>query len=73
MKNQTTDRRAKLHYKHVPRLCKYKRVPWINLAGFWLEKAGFEIGDTISISVADKTLVIKVTDKAPKEKPYWEV
>ncbi|MEI3800377.1 MULTISPECIES: SymE family type I addiction module toxin [unclassified Chitinophaga] len=72
MINQQYHRKAKLHYKSVPRLCEYKRVPWINLSGFWLEKAGFEIGDNIAISVTKETLIIKIENKAPRVKAPWE-
>lgn len=68
MKNQSSKRSAKLHYKSTPRLCEYKQVPWLNLSGLWLEKAGFNVGDNISISVAKKTLVITVVRKAPRIK-----
>jgi len=69
---QQLNRKAKLHFKNVPRECKYKTVPWLNLSGLWLEQAGFEIGDQIDISVSKDTLVITVASKAPKLKNYWE-
>ena len=72
MNKQLNNRKAKLHYKSAPRVYEYKKVPWLNLSGFWLEKAGFEIGDSIAISVTEGTLVIKIAGKAPKIKPYWE-
>lgn len=72
MKNQLNDRKAKLHYKTAPRLVEYKKVPWLNLSGFWLEKAGFEIGDSIGITVNEGALIIKVVGKAPKVKAFWE-
>jgi toxic protein SymE len=57
-------RKAKLHYKSVPRLYDYKQVPWLNLSGHWLEKAGFKIGDLIAVSVGKNTLTIKKVGKA---------
>jgi hypothetical protein len=35
----------------------WRRIPWINLRGFWLEQAGFEIGTQYTIEVYDKKLV----------------
>jgi hypothetical protein len=52
-------RRAKLHYKSVPRIGSYITVPWINLSGHWLAKAGFRIGDIITITVRRNSLQIK--------------
>ncbi|MGO4294391.1 SymE family type I addiction module toxin [Chitinophaga sp. RAB17] len=72
MNNQLNDRKAKLHYKSAPRVYEYKKVPWINLSGLWLEKAGFDIGDSITISVNEGALTIRVASKAPKVKAFWE-
>ncbi|RXK81267.1 SymE family type I addiction module toxin [Filimonas effusa] len=36
----------------------YKNVPWINLSGVWLQNAGFNTGDTISISIEENCLII---------------
>lgn len=58
-----THRKAKVHYKAVPRLHDYKMVPWVNLSGCWLEEAGFEIGDAIAIIVDKNKLVIKKARK----------
>jgi len=58
MKNQQS-KKVKLHYKSVPRLHHYERVPWLNLSGRWLEKAGFHIGDVIAVSVSKNTLTVK--------------
>lgn len=33
--------------------------PKINLSGNWLEKAGFEIGEKVTISVSKNLLIIK--------------
>lgn len=39
----------------------WRKIPWINLRGFWLEQAGFEIGMPYTIEVYDKKLVFTVT------------
>lgn len=72
MENQLNNRKAKLHYKTAPRLCEYKKVPWLNLSGFGFEKAGFEIGDSIGITVNEGTLTIEIINKAQKVKAVWE-
>jgi toxic protein SymE len=60
MKAQT--RLGKMHYKNVQsqRLAwtNYVQVPWLNLSGQWLEKAGFPVGEPIVISVSKNKLVI---------------
>lgn len=38
----------------------WRKIPWINLRGFWLEQAGFEIGTQYTIEVYDKKLVFTV-------------
>ena len=53
-------KQAKLHYK--PRLNtkrKNRDVPWLNVSGLWLERAGFGIGQQIEISIEDRQLTIK--------------
>jgi len=71
MKNKI--RRAKLHGKYRAgsiawgshyRGCDYsghpgRYVPWLNVNGLWLERAGFNVGDPIEISVKNKELTIK--------------
>ncbi|MCW3465172.1 type I toxin-antitoxin system SymE family toxin [Chitinophaga nivalis] len=66
MNTQLIHRKAKLHAKSTPRMYEWKEVPWLNLSGYWLEKAGFEIGDSITISVSHETLVINIAGKAAK-------
>ncbi|MEM9103845.1 MAG: SymE family type I addiction module toxin [Pseudomonadota bacterium] len=39
----------------------WRRIPWINLRGFWLEQAVFEIGTPYIIEVYDKELVFTVS------------
>lgn len=39
----------------------WRKIPWINLRGFWLEQAGFEVGTPYTIEVYDKKLVFTVS------------
>jgi len=34
-------------------------VAWLNISGLWLEKAGFNVGDQVEITVGEETLTIK--------------
>jgi toxic protein SymE len=34
-------------------------VAWLNVSGLWLEKAGFNVGDQVEITVGEETLMIK--------------
>lgn len=58
-------RRAKLHskYREVkggwPSSGHWKRLPWLNVNGLWLEQAGFRAGDQVQILVEHNTLIIK--------------
>jgi toxic protein SymE len=36
-----------------------KDVPWLNINGLWLERAGFGIGQSVEIEVEAKKLTIK--------------
>lgn len=35
----------------------WRRIPWINLRGFWLEQAGFQIGTSYTIEIHDGILI----------------
>lgn len=35
-----------------------KEVPWLNVSGVWLEKAGFPIGTSVKIRILKNELVI---------------
>jgi len=73
MSTKQRTRRAKLHGKYRAgsiasgshyRGCNYsyhpgRYVPWLNVNGLWLERAGFNVGDPIVISVKNKELTIK--------------
>jgi len=51
-------RRLKVVKKYEPRIGYYKPFPWINISGKWVEKAGFDIGDNIQVSVGKSFLMI---------------
>ena len=36
-----------------------RNLPWLNLSGLWLERAGFGAGQKVEISIEDKQLTIK--------------
>ncbi|RFS20084.1 type I addiction module toxin, SymE family [Chitinophaga silvatica] len=55
----------KITYKAFSRLNDCRCSPWISLSGVWLEKAGFEIGDTVQITVQDNALNITIKEKSP--------
>jgi toxic protein SymE len=56
-------RQVKLHTKYRPlaghRWPDYKQIPWLNVSGVWLERAGFHAGDAVEITVTENQLVIK--------------
>jgi toxic protein SymE len=35
-----------------------RHVPWLNLSGVWLERAGFYIGDRVEVRVRNNRLTI---------------
>jgi toxic protein SymE len=37
----------------------HKDAPWLNVSGLWLDKAGFNIGCVVEITVAQNQLIIK--------------
>ncbi len=39
-----------------------RSIPWINLRGFWLERAGFRAGTKYTIEVYEGKLVLVVAD-----------
>ena len=53
-----TTRLIKLQPKFMPRKYGSKNAPWLNLAGNWLEDAGFDIGEYCRIQVSKNKLVI---------------
>jgi toxic protein SymE len=52
-------RQVKLHSKHRALQQHSKQVPWLNISGVWLEKAGFKAGDQVEITVKNNLLIIK--------------
>jgi toxic protein SymE len=55
-------RRGKLHGRYQPVKDKWysgRNVPWLNIRGLWLERAGFQVGDPIEIEVENGVLTIK--------------
>lgn len=39
--------------------CTGKNVPWLNVSGVWLQRAGFEVCDAVEITIEHQTLIIK--------------
>lgn len=59
--SKTSIRQLKLQRKYQPRQTERsgsKEVPWLNLSGLWLERAGFKAGDRVEIRVMNHQLVI---------------
>ncbi|MFB6455604.1 SymE family type I addiction module toxin [Chitinophaga sp. Hz27] len=55
-------RKGKLHghYQSVRDHWNHGRnVPWLNIRGLWLERAGFQVGDAIEITVENGVLIVK--------------
>ncbi|ATL45713.1 hypothetical protein COR50_00240 [Chitinophaga caeni] len=52
-------RLVKVGAKAHPRDRGDKYLPWLNLSGVWLKRAGFAIGDQLEITVSDGYLEIK--------------
>ena len=58
-------RRIRIYPKYRP-LTRYffrsnnsRVVPWLNVSGVWLQKAGFRVGDPVEITVKKNQLIIK--------------
>ena len=52
-------RRIKLHGKHRQRIIQPSRdVPWLNVNGLWLERAGFGVGQMVEIAIENRKLTI---------------
>lgn len=65
-KQRRQTRRVKVHGLYRPGVITWgsnhntgKYVPWLNVNGLWLERAGFKIGDHIEIDVKNNQLIIK--------------
>lgn len=54
-------RAGKIHGRYQPVAGHWNHardVAWVNLAGLWLEQAGFKVGDAIAIEVKQGQLII---------------
>ncbi len=40
----------------------WRKIPWINLRGHWLQHAGFDIGAKYQITIKDKQLILTVVE-----------
>lgn len=55
-----TTRKLKIYSKTQQRAWNNsKDAPWLNVSGLWLDKAGFNIGCMVEITVAQNQLIIK--------------
>jgi toxic protein SymE len=61
-----TERRLTVYRKYLPRAYKYALMPEIRLCGKWLEEAGFECGDEVTVRCFGNKLEITLN---PVEKP----
>ena len=55
-------RKGKLHGRYQELSNHWNRgrnVPWLNIRGLWLERAGFQVGDPIEITVENGVLTVK--------------
>jgi len=53
-------KQAKLHGKYRRTITQPSRdVPWLNVNGLWLERAGFGVGQPIEIAIENRKLIIK--------------
>lgn len=53
------DRKLKLQPEHSPRAYSNRIVPSLKLSGVWLEQSGFNVGETVQVTVKQKELIIK--------------
>jgi len=56
MENQI--RHMKLHGKYRRRTNRPNHVPWLNVNGLWLERAGFGVGQSVEIQIENRKLTI---------------
>ncbi|GGH29496.1 hypothetical protein GCM10007423_16900 [Dyadobacter endophyticus] len=61
-----TERRLTVYHKYLPRAYKYARMPEIRLCGRWLQEAGFECGDEVTVRCLGNRLEITLN---PVEEP----
>ncbi len=53
------ERKLKLQPEYSPRAYRSRIVPSLKLSGVWLEQSGFNIGETVQVTVKEKELIIK--------------
>lgn len=52
-------RTLKLHSKQLRNQNGNRNVPWLNISGLWLEKAGFAIDSQVEVTTHKNKLIIK--------------
>jgi len=57
-------KQVKLHskYRELQSSWRGKNVPWLNVSGVWLERAGFNVGDRVEITILQNQLIINRID-----------
>jgi len=58
---ETSIKRARLqgkYYTPTYRSRVGRNLPWLNISGLWLERAGFSIGQTVEIAIENRKLTI---------------
>lgn len=58
MKNRLKTRSITVKQLHQERACQWKSVSCIQLAGVWLQDAGFVIGDRVNVQVRRNRIII---------------
>ncbi|MBO9613037.1 MAG: SymE family type I addiction module toxin [Dyadobacter sp.] len=61
-----TERGLTVYSKYLPRVYKYALIPEIRLCGKWLQEAGFECGDEVTVKCLGNKLEITLN---PVEEP----
>lgn len=64
--SNSTERRLTVYHKYLPRAYKYTLMPEIRLCGRWLQEAGFECGDEVTVRCLGNRLEITLN---PVEEP----
>ena len=59
------ERRLTVYHKYLPRVYRYAVMPEIRLCGKWLQEAGFECGDEVTVRCLGSKL--EITLNAPEE------
>ena len=58
---ETKTRKVRLYrkYRWLESTSVAQEVPWLNVSGLWLERAGFKTGDQVEITIDNNQLIIK--------------